>query len=409
MHGLAIAIAVAALLGILFRPFRLEVAWWAGGGALLLVLTGALSPHDAGSALARGLDVYLFLIGMMALAEFARSEGVFAWAASVVLVAARGSRSRLLLLIYGVGIVTTAFLSNDATIVVLTPAVLDAVRRTDADPAPYAIACALIANAASLILPIANPSNLIFFAGRMPSLGTWFSSFAAASLAAIVLTYLALRWWLRGALTAPLNVSGEHPALPRTAASLTLGIAALVLVGSAALSAPIGAVACGLAIAAAAVAAIRDRNAPLRIAGGIAWPLIPLTAGLFVLIDALERAGAGSLSSQMFAWGEHTAGPLARVGVALATTAASNLLNNLPVGLAVGHAATTLHPPQALISAALVGINVGPNFSTNGSLATVLWLAILQRAGVVMSAWRFAAIGVVVTPLALISAALLAR
>ena len=95
--------------------------------------------------------------------------------------------------------------------------------------------------------------------------------------------------------------------------------------------------------------------------------------------------------------------------MALATAAASNLVNNLPVGLAAGHAATTLHPPAALVSAALVGVNVGPNFSTNGSLATVLWLSILQRAGVAMSPWRFAAIGLVVTPPALIAAALLAR
>ncbi len=409
MHVLAIAIAAAALLGILFRPFRINIAWWATGGALLLVVTGALSPDDAGSALARGLNVYLFLIGMMALAEFARREDVFTWAASVVLVAAHGSRRRLLVLIYGVGILTTAFLSNDATIVVLTPAVLDAVRRTDADPVPYVVACALVANAASLILPIANPSNLIFFAGKMPSLETWFASFAAASLASIVLTYVVLTWRLRGVLAVPLHVEGEHPAVPRPAALVMLGLGAIVLVVTAAVSGPLGAVVCGLALAATVVAATRERTAPLRIVRGIAWSVVPLTAGLFVLVDALERAGAESAGRQLFAWGEHAGGPLAALGVALATAAASNLVNNLPVGLAAGHAATTLHPPAALVSAALVGVNVGPNFSTNGSLATVLWLSILQRAGVAMSPWRFAAIGLVVTPPALIAAALLAR
>ena len=86
MHVLAIAIAAAALLGVLIRPLRVNIAWWAAGGALLLVVSGALSARDAVSALARGLDVYLFLIGMMALAEFARREDVFTWAASAALV-----------------------------------------------------------------------------------------------------------------------------------------------------------------------------------------------------------------------------------------------------------------------------------------------------------------------------------
>ena len=67
---------------MLVRPWRVNEAWWASGGALALVAARALSPHDAAAALARGLHVYLFLIGMMALAEFARTEGVFGWVAS---------------------------------------------------------------------------------------------------------------------------------------------------------------------------------------------------------------------------------------------------------------------------------------------------------------------------------------
>ena len=189
---------------MLVRPWRVNEAWWASGGALALVAARALSPHDAAAALARGLHVYLFLIGMMALAEFARTEGVFDWVASRAVQAARGSRSRLLLLVYGTGVVTTAFLSNDATIVVLTPAVLGAVARTDARPHAYVFACALVANAASLVLPIANPSNLLFFADRMPPLRPWVASFALASAAAIGLTYAALVLVFRRDVAAPL-------------------------------------------------------------------------------------------------------------------------------------------------------------------------------------------------------------
>jgi arsenical pump membrane protein len=78
----------------------------------------------AGHAVAKGTDVYLFLIGMMLLSELARGQGVFDWVASVALQGANGSCARLFLLVYGVGTLVTIFMSNDATAVVLTPAIL---------------------------------------------------------------------------------------------------------------------------------------------------------------------------------------------------------------------------------------------------------------------------------------------
>ncbi len=391
------------------RPFRLNAAWWAAAGALLLVVTGALSASQAAAALARGLDVYLFLIGMMALSAFADREHVFTWTAARVLAAAGDSRARLLALVYGVGIITTAFLSNDATIVVLTPAVLDAVRRTDADPLPFLVACALIANAASFILPIANPSNLVFYSHGMPALGTWLASFGAASIASIGLTYAVLVLFFRRSLAGRLNVVAREVVAPRRVAVLVLGATAAALVVTSSRSGPLGIVACAAALVALAVATTRDRRAPQQMARAIAWPVVVFTAGLFVLVRALEDAGIGALAHGVFAAAEHSGGILAPVGVAFATALASNLVNNLPVGLDVGNVVNAIHPPSALASAALVGVNVGPNFSTNGSLATVLWLAILHRAGVAISPLRFAVIGLCVTPLALISAALLAR
>lgn len=384
-------------------------AWWAVGGALALVVTGAVSLHAAAAALGRGLHVYLFLIGMMALAEFARAEGVFAWVATRAVHAARGSRSRLLLLVYGAGILTTAFLSNDATIVVLTPAVLSAVARTDARPHAYVFACALVANAASFVLPIANPSNLLFFADKMPPLLPWLESFAPASAAAVALTYAALAVVFRRDVAAPLVVHDGRAPVPRALALLVLGISAVVLVVTSSLDGPLGQVTFACGAAAALLSATRARREPLRIVRGVAWPVVALTAALFVLVEALDAAGAASLPRALFAWAAHQAAPVARIGVALAAALASNLVNNLPVGLDLGKYVGAAHPPAALSAAALVGVNVGPNLTANGSLATLLWLAILRREGIRIGPLRFALVGFVATPLALVAAALLAR
>ena len=406
----AVAIAGLALLGVILRPFKVNEAWWACGGALALILARALPPNAAGAAVVHGLDVYLFLIGMMALAEFARTEGVFDWIAACAVRAARGSRGRLLALVYAAGVCTTAFLSNDATIVVLTPAVLHAVARTDARPHAYVFACALVANAASLALPISNPSNLLFFAhAGVPSLGAWLASFGLAAFAAIALTYAALAVLFRRETASYLTVHDGSAPRPRALARVLLAASALVLVATSSFGGPLGMTACALGIAAVLLAATRERTAPRAIVRGIAWPLVALTAALFVLVEALDLAGAGSLPRTLFAWANHVATPPAQIGIAVASALASNVVNNLPVGLDLGKYVAAAHPPAAFSAAALVGVNVGPNLTANGSLATLLWLAILRRANVEVSPLRFAAVGIVVTPAALLAAALLAR
>src|SRR6202000_3132783 len=104
---------------VILRPLRLPEAFWAAAGAISLVVLGLLPFEMAEAGVRKGLDVYLFLIGMMLLSELARQTGLFDWLAAQAAAHARGSASRLFLLVYGVGTVVTVFLSNDATAVVL--------------------------------------------------------------------------------------------------------------------------------------------------------------------------------------------------------------------------------------------------------------------------------------------------
>ena len=172
-------IAALAIFGIITRPWGLAEAVWAVSGAAILVLGSLLSWSEARAAMLRGTDVYLFLAGMMLLAELARTEGLFDWVAALAVRWARGSPRRLFALVYLVGIIGTAFLSNDATAVVLTPAVYAAARHARTEPLPYLLICAFIANAASFLLPISNPANLVVFASQLPPLPVWLVSFLA--------------------------------------------------------------------------------------------------------------------------------------------------------------------------------------------------------------------------------------
>ena len=116
-------IAAAATAGVIIRPLAWPEFIWAVAGAIALVLFGQLPASAALAGVKKGTDVYLFLTGMMVLAELARQEGLFGWLAANAAQMARGSASRLFALVLAVGTVVTVFLSNDATAVVLTPAV----------------------------------------------------------------------------------------------------------------------------------------------------------------------------------------------------------------------------------------------------------------------------------------------
>ncbi len=198
-------IVALSIVGVIAHPFRWPEATWSVAGAVLLVVCKLLPLVSAWDGVRDGVDVYLFLVGMMALAEAARREGLFAWLASLAVRGARGSASRLFLLIYGVGVIVTTFLSNDATAVVLTPAVCAATRAAKVEPLPYLFICALVANAASFALPISNPANLVVFASHMPPLSRWLARFGVASIGSIVMTFLVLRWAQRAHLREPIE------------------------------------------------------------------------------------------------------------------------------------------------------------------------------------------------------------
>ena len=396
-------ISLASILCMLLRPGRIAEAYWACGGAIILVLVRLISASQAARAVYKGTNVYLFLTGMMILAELAREEGVFDWVADVAAQHARNSPARLFVLIYSVGTLVTAFLSNDATAVVLTPAVLAVVRRAKVDPKPYLLACALIANAASFVFPISNPANLVIFDRHMPPLGIWLRIFLLPSAASILVTFLCLRWISRKELRGEMR-GDEKRVLLSTDGKLALvglAIAAAGLVSSSALGLSLGIPTCS-----AAVLAWRDRSIPVRIAKGAPWSVLPLVAGLFVIVEALQNAGLLRLGLTGLRALAKTPSWAAKGTAAFTVALLSNGMNNLPVGLMSGAAIRHAQGISVVAHAILIGVDLGPNLSVTGSLATILWLIALRRENVEITAWEFFKIGTIAMPVALIASLL---
>ncbi len=399
-------IAAAATAGVIFRPFSWPEWVWAAAGAVLLVLLGLLSPADALAGVGKGTDVYLFLVGMMLLAELARQEGLFDWLAAHAAKAAHGSGTRLFTLVFLVGAVVTTFLSNDATAVVLTPAVAAVVKTAKAEhPLPYLFICAFIANAASFVLPISNPANLVIYGSHMPPLLQWLPRYALPSLLSILATYAVLRWTQRHELhdvSADIDVP-ELSAAGRMAA-VGIGGTAVVLLASSAFDIQLGLPTFLAGVATAVLVLLRSQSGPLTVLKEISWGVLPLVAGLFVLVEALERSGVtDALARLLHGLVERSAtGAAWASGVVLAV--GCNLVNNLPAGLVAGRVVELAQVPDHVRAAVLIGVDLGPNLSVTGSLATILWLTALRREGQSVGALSFLKLGALVMPAALLLA-----
>ena len=409
---LAGAILVATLVLVLARPWGLSRAWWAALGGGAAVVSGLVPPGRALGVLSETADPLVLLVGMMALSAVAEKAGFFDWAASWAVRAGGGSAARLFVLVFGVGCLTTAVLSLDATAIVLTPIVLGAVSRLGLKPLPFAFACVYAANTASLFLPVSNLTNLLAY--NAFSLG--FARYALVMLLpatlAVLTNLLVFVWLFRRDLAVSYEPEGHGFSLGNRA-FFRLASAAILAVSVAfffapLLGIPIGAVA--LAAAALVVGAARSKGwMGLReAAGGVSWDVLVLVLGFFLVVRAAEGAGLGALAHAAYAAAAPGDGFSRILAVASAAALGSNVLNNLPAMLlaldAMGSLVSGGQLAPAAVYATVIGTGVGPNLTIVGSLATLIWLSVVRGKGVEVTARDFLKVGLISTPPILVAA-----
>ena len=404
-HIVLLLICAVSILLMLVRPRGIAEVYWVGSGAVLLLLLRLISPGLAGRAVLKGADVYFFLIGMMLLSALAQQNGVFDWMAALTVHKARNSCARLFLLIYATGTIVTVCMSNDATAVVLTPAILVAVRRARVKPLGFLFACAMIANAASFVLPISNPANLVIFRDGMPSLGRWLLEFLLPSIASIAVTFAVLRWFFRGDLRGKIESNSEPVPLSADGKMVIAGLVLVtgVLLSASALDLHLGLPTMVAAFAITAAVSLKRRSSPIPLVKEISWPTLGLVAALFVLVDAVQSIAALRMTEAALAWCGHLPEWAAAYVLGFGLGITNNLVNNLPLGLLAGATLNAAHTKGLLASASAIGVDLGPNLSVTGSLATILWLLALRKEKLNVSAMDFLKVGALAMPAAMLA------
>ncbi len=403
-HILISLIVGISILLMLVRPRNISESYWIVGGVLLLLALRLVPLPLTARAVVKASDVCLFLIGMMLLSELAREHGVFDWLSAAAVRQAGGSCSSLFAMVYGLGALVTIFMSNDATAVVLTPAILAAVRKSKVKPLPYLFVCAFIANAASFILPISNPANLVVFHDGVPPLGKWLLSFGIPCLLSIASTFIVLRFLFRDELREKIECEIEPVPLRADGKLVLVGLFAMVIVllAASSLGKDLGWPTCLAAGVVTAVVSIRARCSPMGLIREISWGTLALVAGLFVMVDAMENVGAMNFTRQWLIWAQTSGQVTGSLVTGFVVGIANNFVNNLPLGLIAGSTVQAAHTQGLITNAVLVGVDLGPNLSVTGSLATILWLIALRKENVNVTFWDFLKVGVFAMPVALL-------
>jgi arsenical pump membrane protein len=400
-EALAACLLAAVVGSAVVQDRRVPESAIAIAAALVLVATGVIS-WDAATDEASDLAPTLgFLAAMLVLADLCERDGLFAYAGAVMARSARGEPVRLLALVFVLAAATTAVLSLDTTVVLLTPVVFATAATLRLRPRPHVLACVHLANSASLLLPVSNLSNLLALRASHLSFTRFGALMLLPWLAAIATEWVILRRAFAGDLTGhgrtTVPADGEQKPSGHVIAVLAATLVGFVAAGP--LGIELAWVAAAGAVALAIPALVRRRASVGHVAHAAGVPFLLFVLGLGIVVRGVADHGLGDLTASLV---PDTPTLLGLLATALVAAVLANLLNNLPAILLLLPAASAGGP--ATLLAALIGVNVGPNLTYVGSLATLLWRRSLARHGSDPDLGEFVRLGAMTVPPALILA-----
>ncbi|MFI8763471.1 SLC13 family permease [Streptomyces sp. NPDC053792] len=399
---LSVALLVLVLACAVIRPFGWPEAVVAVPAAALVIATGALSFDDALAEAERLGPVIGFLAAVLVLAQLCDDEGLFQACGAWMGRTAAGRPRRLLVQVFLAASVITAVLSLDATVVLLTPVVFATAARIGARPKPHVYACTHLSNTASLLLPVSNLTNLLAFTASGLSFTRFAALMALPWAAAIGVEYLVFRRFFATDLDAGAQAPAavEPPPLPLFAL-VTVGctLVGFVLTSAVGIDPAWAALAGALALAVRAL--IRRRTTPLALVRAASVPFLAFVLALGIVVLAVVDNGLDDALGHLIPEGTGLAELLALAGLAAVL---ANVINNLPAVLVLLPLTAPSGPGAVL--AVLIGVNIGPNLTYAGSLATLLWRRIVHAHDGEVELKEFTRLGVYAVPASLAVAVL---
>ncbi|HEX8995021.1 MAG TPA: ArsB/NhaD family transporter [Ktedonobacterales bacterium] len=397
----AAVILLVTLALVVARPRGLDVAWFAGGGALLSLALGLLSVAALGAVVADTWDAAATLIALFALSESLDANGFFTWAALWLARVAGGSGARLYGLALALTAVTTALVANDGAVLMLTPIfarLLTAIYPERRLRLPILFAVGFLADAMSALFVPSNLTNIILADATGLSFARAAAWMALPMLAAFAVAGVAFGLRFRRALVKPYDVSTlDAPASAVRDWTLfrvswvALGALVVGYIIGGELRLPVSLIAGTIALVLLALTQARGVRSASESLRQAPWSVLVYAIGMFVVMTAAFDAHAlDDLTGPLIRLASAPRGGAAPLAAGALLGLLAAVVNNLPAALigvlALGGAG---HAHRITIYAIMLGVDIGPKLTPFGSLATLLWLGILERNGVHISWGRF--------------------
>jgi arsenical pump membrane protein len=411
LTAVAVAIFAVTLILVIAQPRGLSIGWSAAGGAVVALLLGVVDLANVARVWDIVWNATITFVAVIVISLVLDRIGFFEWAALHMLAWAKGNAKRALLYLLGLGAVVAAFFANDGAALILTPIVYQQMRALGFErrqALPFVMAAGFIADTTSLPLVVSNLVNIVSANFFHVGFVTYAATMTPVDLVSFAASVAVLFVFYRRAIPARFDTE----ALPSPAAAIKdrslfrAGWVVLgVLLAGYLLSEPLHfPVAIPASIAAVVFLALASRSPALSSAAVIReapWRIVVFAVGMYLVVYGLYNAGLTAYLSDLMRAAAHFGVAPATLASGFAVAALSAVMNNMPTTLI---AALSVHGAHvhglthtALIYADVVGADLGPKFTPIGSLATLLWLHVLDTKGIKITWGQYVRQGIVLT------------
>jgi arsenical pump membrane protein len=401
LHGdvltfVAIVLFLVTLLLVIWQPRGLSIGISALGGAIVALIVGVDQLANVATVWGIVWNATITFVAIIIVSLILDRIGFFEWAALYVLRLAKGSAIRAFVYLLVLGALVASVFANDGAALILTPIVYQQTRALGFDrrrALPFVMAAGFIADTTSLPLVVSNLVNIVTATFFHVGFITYTSRMAPIDIVSFLASLGVLLLYYRRSLPR----SYDHQSLAQPASVIrdrrlfrvgwiVLGVLLIGYLLSEPFHFPVSIPASVVALiflAAASRSSVLSSRAILREAP---WRIVVFSVGMYLVVYGLYNAGLTAYLSRGLAHASHHGVVVTSLVGGFGAGILSAIMNNMPTTL-IGalsirgaHLVGVAH--SVAVYALVVGADIGPKFTPIGSLATLLWLHVLDTKGI---------------------------